>query len=925
MVFIFYQKDRFYRKEKMLSKFTKLTVILLILVGLIFTIPPTPVQAAEFITTDTLWTGTKILDQDVVILDGARLTIADGTTIQANCSDTAPYTSGEDDQRIEIIVENGSLEASSTIFSGAVTSGACWYGLVFRSGTSGTITDSEIMDGVVGISAENADLLVEGSQLHNLSGTSQEMGMGLYLSGADLNAEILDTHLFDITGVSGAVGVDGSNGVNPGDPGEDGTNSSSGGDAVGIYITNSAAPLIQDNFLEQISGGVCGNAGIGGEGADAAAGTDPTIPADSGGAGGDGGNGGNGGNVTGIYINNDAQPTVVGNTLQTIFGANGCGGGNGGSGGAGGAGEDGSNDQAGGEGGIGGAGGAGGNGGDGGGADAIYHAFGAAAEILNNQITQIWAGTGGSGGNSGQGGKGGDGGNGGNATASSSGFHGGCGGLAGMGGLAGDGGQGGVARAFFSEFANPSQVSGNIFSTISGGDGGAGGWAAKGGDGGNGGVGGITFLTIGKGGAGGAGGSGKQGWDGGYAGAGGSASGIVISNGCRSISCTIVNNDIAAISAGGGGIGGRGGNGGDGGDGGYGGSVPSMGAGGDGGNGGDGGDGSDGGNAGEANGLNIIGAAPLIINNTLVEVLADAAGGAAGAKGNRGYGGTFGDGDPSGDLGSIGEAGSRGTRGYGNESRGVQLVGTNGTDLFNNIMVMTTPPGAGNAIGLLIGDETALSSMDHNLYWGWDTTYETSLAPGANDVTADPVFVSAADHHLQFGSPAVDAGTDEVTGVPDVDLDGAARPQDGLHAGTTAVDLGAYEYWAASVTKSTETSGPLAVGQNVTYTVTLDLTGIPASETVSLLLTETVPTGLSYQSPADCSVGSVTENAPVGFSWSGTPTGGTMVTCTFTARVSSFEESYDNAVTYTDRDGTWESNHVIHASEVISYFPLLTR
>ena len=48
------------------------------------------------------------------------------------------------------------------------------------------------------------------------------------------------------------------------------------------------------------------------------------------------------------------------------------------------------------------------------------------------------------------------------------------------------------------------------------------------------------------------------------------------------------------------------------------------------------------------------------------------------------------------------------------------------------------------------------------------------------------------------GSPCIDAGTNSLSGLPELDLDGSPRLVDGDWDGTTVVDMGAYEYIPAS-------------------------------------------------------------------------------------------------------------------------------
>ncbi len=67
----------------------------------------------------------------------------------------------------------------------------------------------------------------------------------------------------------------------------------------------------------------------------------------------------------------------------------------------------------------------------------------------------------------------------------------------------------------------------------------------------------------------------------------------------------------------------------------------------------------------------------------------------------------------------------------------------------------------------------------------------TDVTGTDGNISADPLFVSAADFHLQAGSPAIDAADDAT--APASDIDGEARPVDGDGDGIAVADMGADE------------------------------------------------------------------------------------------------------------------------------------
>ena len=102
------------------------------------------------------------------------------------------------------------------------------------------------------------------------------------------------------------------------------------------------------------------------------------------------------------------------------------------------------------------------------------------------------------------------------------------------------------------------------------------------------------------------------------------------------------------------------------------------------------------------------------------------------------------------------------------------------TTLYNNIIASNQGCGftAWNGINLV---------SDFNDVWDNVPNYCAPASPGQNDISVDPLFVNPVegDYHIQFGSPAMNAGTNQ--GAPPFDKDGTPRPQLGI------VDMGAYE------------------------------------------------------------------------------------------------------------------------------------
>jgi len=121
---------------------------------------------------------------------------------------------------------------------------------------------------------------------------------------------------------------------------------------------------------------------------------------------------------------------------------------------------------------------------------------------------------------------------------------------------------------------------------------------------------------------------------------------------------------------------------------------------------------------------------------------------------------------------------------------GYEILGTgSGTNVLfeNNIWFGTT----GSQFLYWEGSTGAVFSSDHDLYYS-PSSAPTPTGYGVNisyNLNGDPLFISnGSDFHLTSSSPAISAGTSNVSSVVKNDYDGIVRPQG------SAYDIGVYEY-----------------------------------------------------------------------------------------------------------------------------------
>jgi hypothetical protein len=158
--------------------------------------------------------------------------------------------------------------------------------------------------------------------------------------------------------------------------------------------------------------------------------------------------------------------------------------------------------------------------------------------------------------------------------------------------------------------------------------------------------------------------------------------------------------------------------------------------------------------------------------------------------------------------------------------------------VVNNIIV-------NNNYGIRHPPGTFYGTADYNDVWNNILGDYVAIDPGPHDISADPLFVDAANDNYQLstGSPAIDAGTN--VNAPAHDIDGETRPQDGDGDGDAIVDMGAHELMPSGaqlrvspnqavftydpndpvgspspVFMGTITIQNIGVGKNILYTVT---------------------------------------------------------------------------------------------------------
>ncbi|MHC4075402.1 MAG: LamG-like jellyroll fold domain-containing protein [Planctomycetota bacterium] len=136
---------------------------------------------------------------------------------------------------------------------------------------------------------------------------------------------------------------------------------------------------------------------------------------------------------------------------------------------------------------------------------------------------------------------------------------------------------------------------------------------------------------------------------------------------------------------------------------------------------------------------------------------------------------------------------------------GIACKGDYHTHKIINCTISDNSAGRGGAIDLI----TAIATISNSIFWNnspieiGKTGTGTALVTysniqggwtGEGNIDVEPLFAAPDDYHLVFGSPCIDAGTnDPPGGLPTTDLDGISRPFDGDLDSIAVADMGAYE------------------------------------------------------------------------------------------------------------------------------------
>jgi len=291
-------------------KISKLINVIVVIAFLFAFLPAGKAQAANYVTGFLTIDTDTALTMDWVITSGGVLTIEDGVTITVNCTDTGHYSAGgADADKIEIIVEDGTLIADGVDFIGATPNTSCWYGIRVLSEGDAEIDNSTIQNATRGVVVENSSPLITNNFIQQIHGedsvTKQtKTAYGILVLGASAGPTITGNYIHDVYGGDGCtVGV---------------CNPRSGANGYGIFAADHTNANIMGNNISSIYGGngVNGAAGTNGENGAVGSSSHPTgYNAEDGSPGEAGGNGGDAYGIMAHTLSGNIQYNQISNII----------------------------------------------------------------------------------------------------------------------------------------------------------------------------------------------------------------------------------------------------------------------------------------------------------------------------------------------------------------------------------------------------------------------------------------------------------------------------------------------------------------------------------------------------------------------------------------------------------------------------------
>ena len=214
--------------------------------------------AADTISGNVTWNAGRTLTTDVVIANGAKLTI-EAVTITAQGPDASPSPKGASD-KIEIIVDTGGtlIVKPGAKLTANVARG--WGGVVFLEGSSGEVRGATISNGIAGIIVVKASPTIQGNRIQDIAGedgnSSLKHGSTAYAIAVDgpSSAKIINNTIVRVAGGDGLPGADGGN------PGDSGTDGNSGGYAIGINVAGGGDYVVRGNSVRAVCGALAAGA-----------------------------------------------------------------------------------------------------------------------------------------------------------------------------------------------------------------------------------------------------------------------------------------------------------------------------------------------------------------------------------------------------------------------------------------------------------------------------------------------------------------------------------------------------------------------------------------------------------------------------------------------------------------------------------------